>query len=116
MEETVNCLKCLLFVIIMFDAAFFVCFLLMLSQIHEITEHMEHSAKEDKREKEKFYTIRCLVRKPTSQCSHEWFTIGREYPVKDKMVPDDQGWKWSVFKYDKLLFEAGGYLFYKVEK
>lgn len=110
MEETVNCLKGLLAVQFLFNTAFFVCFCLMLGWIHEITEYMEHSAKE-----EKFYTIRCLGRKPTSRCALEWFTIDKEYPVKDRIVLDDQGYKWNVFKYDKTMLEAGGYLFYKVK-
>lgn len=113
MEEVVNCLKSLLIFTWIFNTAFFICMLLIINFLRDIPRGEKNSEEEPK--KEIVFAVKCIGRKPT-ECISEWFTINKEYAVRDNVLYDDQGYKWYLFKYDKKMLEAGGYLFSKVKE
>lgn len=108
MAEVIMWLKSLFIVTCIFDAALFVGLVIIGYYICDISE----ANKPKNEQKETVYLIKCVGRKPT-ECKSEWFTFNNEYIVRDDHVVDDTGIKWCVFKYDKIMLEAGGYLFCK---
>ena len=113
MDEVINCIKSLIVINFIFDAAIFIVIFLILCFLHDITGSKSENNPEVK--KETVYAIKCIGRKPT-ECKEEWFTINQEYVVRNGQVFDDIEVKWYVFRYDKTMLEAGGYLFCKVAK
>ncbi len=111
MDEVILWLKNLFIVTIMFDAALYTVLLIVCNYVRDISK----ANKLENEEKEIVYSIKCVGRKPTESKS-KWFTFNKEYVVRDNHVFDDTGIKWCVFKYDKIMLEAGDYLFCKVTK
>lgn len=111
MDEVIVWLKNLFTVTLIFDAALYVALLVIYNSVRNISE----ANKLKNEQKETVYSIKCVGRQPT-ECKSEWFTFNNEYVVRDDHVFDDGGIKWCVFKYDKIMLEAGGYLFCKVTR
>ena len=86
MDEVINCIKSLIVINFIFDAAIFIVIFLILCFLHDITGSKSENNPEVK--KETVYAIKCIGRKPT-ECKEEWFTINQEYVVRNGQVFDD---------------------------
>ena len=117
MNEMVNLLKGLLFATLLSDTAIFTVLLCINSTLSDITKLTKEQKEQTVCNKELAYTVICIGKKPCSYHSiTKWFTVDKQYTVYKLdesylLVYDDDGTEWRVSQYDKLMLEAGGYLF-----
>lgn len=115
MNKLIDLLRGFLFATLIYDGAIFTVLLYINSKLSNIIKPTKEKGLCNK---ELAYTVVCIGKKPCSYHSFtKWFTVDKEYTVyklDDEPFPliyDDDGTKWSVSQYDKLMLEAGGYLF-----
>ena len=96
------------------DIAIFIELCLIDSKLSNITKPHEEP---NLCNKELAYTVACIGKKPGC-VNGKWFTIDKQYTVYKPndsfsyfLIYDDDGTEWRVSQYDKLMLEAGGYLF-----
>lgn len=117
MNKMIDLLRCLLIVSFIYNAAITTALFCINSKLSDIAKPNKEKER-DLCHKELAYTVVCIGKKPCSYYSFtKLFTIDKQYTVYKlpnasyPIVFDDDGTEWRVSQYDKLMLEAGGYLF-----
>lgn len=116
MNKMIDLLRCLLIVSFIYNAAITTALFCINSKLSDIAKP---NKEQNLCNKELAYAMVCLGKKP-DRAYAKWFTVNKLYTVykQDELYPlvyDDDGTEWRVFQYDKLMLEAGGYLFARVK-